>query len=321
MRRMGQGVAVALLLLTVAACGAEAGSPVATPASSARQRSTPAPSPSAIAKPAATALPEPTLLPQADDATMMVSSRYPYRIWIPTDWEPGSIDAADAFYGPAGQQVDVRYYPSISEQPDAWFAKARGVLEGFAPIDGEGEAIHAAGTAHFYQLHPAANDQELTLYRLVVMDGTDAWDLTWVSPAGNESSDVIQFQTIANTFWPTGKPLNIWRLAVGDCFQSLPLGEPSTDGVAGVFLGPVDGFARVDCGAPHTGEVIAALPELEAECEGTFEPYVGRALAGSALGLWKAIPLQRSDLPAGTAALCIVSGGASSTGTARGSAR
>lgn len=252
----------------------------------------------------------------------MVSSRYPYRIWIPTDWEPGSIDAADAFYGPAGQQVDVRYYPSISEEPDAWLAKARGVLEGFAPIDAEGEAIHAAGTAHFYQLHPAANGQDLTLYRLVVMDGSDAWDLTWVSPAGNESSDVIQFQTIANTFWPTSEPLNIWRLDVGECFQSLPLGEPSTDGVAGVLLGPVDGFADVDCSAPHSGEVIATLPELEAECEETFEPYVGRSLAGSTLGLWKAIPLQEEDLPAGRAALCIVAGGPeNATGSVRGSGR
>ena len=232
------------------------------------------------------------------------------------------MDAADAFYGPAGQRVDVQYYPSISEEPDAWFAKAKGVLEGFAPIDLEGEAMHAAGAAHFYGLHPQANGQDLTVYRLAVMDGTDAWDLTWVSPAGNEEDDALEFQTIANTFWPTSEPLNIWRLGVGDCFRSLPLGKPSTDGVAGVFLGPVDGFEHVDCSAPHDGEVIASLPELEAECEGTFEPYVGRALAGSALGLWKAIPLQEKDLPAGSAALCVVAGGPEdSTGSARGSGR
>jgi hypothetical protein len=133
---------------------------------------------------------------------------------------------------------------------------------------------------------------------------------------------VLQFQTIANTFWPTSNPLNIWRLAVGDCFQSLPLRKPSTDGVAGVFVGPVDGFAHVDCSAPHSGEVIATLPDLEDECEGTFEPYVGRLLAGSALGLWKAIPLEETDLPAGSAALCIVADGTgSSTGTARESRR
>lgn len=310
------------MLISVAGCssGAAASAPTATSSPSAEGPPSPTDSPSTTARP--TASPAPTLLTEADDVEMMVSSRYPYRIWIPTDWEPRAMDAADAFYGPDGQQVDVLYYPSISEEPDAWFAKAKGVLEEFAPIDLEGEAMHAAGAAHFYGLHPKANGQDLAVYRLVVMDGTDAWDLTWVSPAGDEEDDVLQFQTIANTFWPTSEPLNIWRLGVGDCFRSLPLGKPSTDGVAGVLLGPVDGFAHVDCSAEHSGEVIATLPELEAACEGTFEPYVGRALAGSALGLWKAIPLQEKDLPAGSAALCVVAGGPeNSTGSARGSGR
>ena len=245
MRRTGPAAAAAIII-SIVACGGGSASiaPTASmPAASQEASLDPRPSTTLSPTAAPTASPSPELLTAADDVTMIVSNRYPYRIWIPRDWDTGEMGQADAFQGPAGQQVDVRYYPAISDGPDAWFAKANDVLEGFAPIDLEAPATHAAGNGRWYGLHPMANGREVALYRLVILSGKDAWDITWVSPAGNETTDQLLFQSIANTFWPTSEPLNVWSLGVGDCFQSLPISQPGRAGTASVFLGPVDGFA------------------------------------------------------------------------------
>jgi hypothetical protein len=323
MRRTGPAAAAAILISVVACGGGPASNApeASTPAASQPVSLDPRPSPTLSPSAAPTASPSPTLLTEADDVTMVVSNRYPYRIWIPIDWVTGEMGAADAFQGPAGQQVDVRHYPAIEDASDAWFGKAREVLEGFAPIDAEGSTVHPAGTSRSFELHPTSNGQKLVLYRLVLVSGTDAWDITWVSPAGEEATDQRLFQSITNTFWPTSEPLNVWSLAVGDCFQSLPISELGRAGTSGVFIGPVDGFARVECSAAHAGEVIATLPDLEEECDPLFEPYIGRSLDGSAFGLLKFVPLLEADLPAGSAGLCVVADeSGSSMGTARGSA-
>jgi len=252
----------------------------------------------------------------------VISDRYPYSIWVPSNWTTGTMGDADAFQGPAGQQIDVRYYPTISDDPDAWFAKARDVLTGFAPIAEELTVTHPAGQAHWFELHPTNQGQTLTLYRLVLIAGGDGWDVTWVSPVGLEDVDRPLFGDIANQFWPLTGSLNVWSLGVGDCFTSAPITQPGDGGGDAVFVGPLDQFTPAECTEPHTGEIFEALTDVDADCSDAFEPFVGRPLDGSRLKLLEFVPLHASDLPAGIASLCVVADDSgASTGTAKGSGR
>ena len=270
--------------------------------------------------PASPTVVSPSASPPA--VTNVVSDRYPYSMWIPDDWTTGTMGDADAFQGPGGEQIDVRNYPSIADEPDAWFAKARDVLNGFAPVAEELEVVHPAGQAHWFELHPTNQGQTLDLYRLVLIAGGDGWDVTWVSPAGFEDVNRPLFIDIANQFWPLTGPLNVWSLGVGDCFTSLPIAEPGDAGGDVVFVGPLDQFAPVECTAPHTGEIFEALTEVDAECGDAFEAFVGRSLDESQLKLLEFVPLHASDLPDGIASLCVVADpSGSSTGSAKGSGR
>lgn len=254
--------------------------------------------------------------------TNVVSDRYPYSIWIPSDWSTGTMGDADAFQGRAGQQIDVRHYASIADDPDTWFAKARDVLTGFAPIAEEVAVTHPAGQARWFELHPTSQGQTLDLYRLVLIAGGDGWDVTWVSPAGFEDVNKPLFVDIANQFWPMTGLLNVWGLGVGDCFSSLPVAQPGDASRDVVFVGPLDQFTPVECTQPHTGEVIEALTEVDADCGDAFEAFVGRSIDESELKLLEFVPLHASDLPDGIASLCVVADqSGSSTGSAKGSRR
>ena len=323
MGRLGRVVAIATVVVLVVACGG-AGGTVAPSATNRPASSGLAPSPADSGSTPGPTLTAPPLTPSESPlaVTEQFSDRYPYSIWIPNDWTTGTMGDADAFQGPAGQQIDVRFYESISDTPEAWFAKARDVLDGFAPIEQELTVTHPAGQAHWFELHPTNQGQTLTLYRLVLIAGGDGWDVTWVSPAGTEQADKALFVDIANQFWPSTGSLNVWGLGVGDCFTSLPIARPGDGGRDVVFVGPLDQFAAVECTEPHTGEVFEALADVDAECGDAFETFVGRALDGSALKLLEFVPLHSSDVPGGIASLCVVADPAgSSTGTARGSQR
>jgi len=320
MGRVWRVVALAAVLVSLAACGGGAGSP--PPSSISETSVTPSPSPSIAPSDRPASSPATTPAASSPEMTNLTSNRYPYSIWVPDDWTTGDMGDADAFWGPADQQIDVRYYPSISETPDAWFTKARDVLTGFAPIENEVTITHPAGQAHWFELHPTNQGQKLTLYRLVLIAGGDGWDVTWVSPSGTEAADRAFFGDIANQFWPSTGRLNVWGLSVGDCFTSYPITEPGDAGRDVVFVGPLDQFAAADCSASHTGEVFAALTDVDAECGDPFEAFVGRPLAGSQLKLLEFVPLHAADLPDGIASLCVVADpGGASTGTARGSGR
>lgn len=148
MGRVGRTVAIATLIVLCAACGGQA-----TSSSSA---SSPPASLEPTVAPTATLTPSPTPTPTASSAEMkgIISKRYPYSIAIPVDWTEGEMGNADAFQGPAGRQVDVRFYESISDDPEAWFTKARDVLEGFAPVADERTVSHPAGAGRLFELHP-----------------------------------------------------------------------------------------------------------------------------------------------------------------------
>jgi hypothetical protein len=322
MRRVSQVVAMTTVLLITAGCGGGAGAIASSSPAGAVASPELTPSPSAATQRASASPAQITPSTSPPEMTNLVSNRYPYSIWIPSDWTTGDMGDADAFQGPAGEQIDVRYYESISETPDAWFAKAREVLGGFAPIENDLAVTHPAGQAHWYELHPTNKGQTLTLYRLVLIAAGDGWDVTWVSPAGSEDVDRPLFVDIANQFWPSTGPLNVWSLNVGDCFSSLPITQPGEGGRDAVFVGPLDQFAPVACTEPHTGEIFAALKDVNADCDDAFESFVGRPLAGSSLKLLEFVPLHAADLPDGIASLCVVADpNGTSTGTAGGSAR
>jgi hypothetical protein len=323
MRHVRQVVAMTTVLLVTAACGAGAGATVSSSPAGAAASPELTPSPSVPATQHASASPaQITPSTSLPEMTNLVSNRYPYSIWIPSNWTTGDMGDADAFEGPAGEQIDVRYYESISGTPDAWFAKASEVLSGFAPIEKDLAVTHPAGQAHWYELHPTNQGQTLTLFRLVLIAAGGGWDVTWVSPAGSEDVDRPLFVDIANQFWPSTGPLNVWSLNVGDCFSSLPITQPGDGGSDAVFVGPLDQFARVACTEPHTGEIFAALKDVSADCGDAFEAFVGRPLAGSSLKLLEFVPLHAADLPDGIASLCVVADPkGTSTGTAGGSAR
>jgi hypothetical protein len=232
------------------------------------------------------------------------------------------MGAADLYSNSNGDQVDVRFYMAIPDDADTWFGKATELLASFAEIEDERPVNVAGNQGRQYELHPSQDGRELFLIRSVLLDGGDAWDVTWVSEAGNEAADRARFETMLASFERVAAFRNVWGLEVGSCFDSLPLAPDRDGGASILFVGPVDGFALADCGQPHTGEIIAALGSETDTCDAVFEPFVGRALAGSAYILLEFMPLQETDLPPGVTKLCAVTDSSGiSSGSAKGGAR
>jgi hypothetical protein len=323
--------ALAVTAIVVACAGTGSTAPVAPPKATAGATidSTPAVTPSATPR---LTLPPPSApaTPAASDVLSRVeSNRYPYSIEIPASWGSGEMGAIDV-YGPESEryrQVDVQFHAMTGHDAAGWFAEAVKTLNNFAPIDVQRETTLDAipgGPATWYEVHPSADGHELFIIRIVVVDGPDAWDLTWIAPAGTEEADRGAFTRLVDTFQRSDAPRNVWSLAVGDCFASLSLADASQAGRSAVFVGPVDQFQRLPCDDAHTGEVIAAfVASADIDCDAYFKPYVGRPLKGSSYAVLTFMalpsPTQAGD---GAEVRCgVADASGPSVGSAKGSAR
>jgi hypothetical protein len=176
-------------------------------------------------------------------------------------------------------------------------------------------------SARWYEAHVTDGGRALLLIRVVAYDQPDGWDLTWVSPAGDEDADRSRFEAVVETFQLSEALRNVWKLAVGECFGSLPISQPASAGKSAVFMGPVDEFLEVPCDAIHTGEVISAFQaSADVDCDRYFEPFVGRPLKGSAYALLAFFPMPRRGAIEGDGfeVRCVV---ANASGAAEGTAR
>ena len=315
-----RGVTALATALLLVGCANPAASTAPDRSASSTPRAIPSATPSVALSPSPQATTSPSTTPFVA-TTAYVSSRYPYAMSVPASWAPIDLDANDQFFGD-GEHLSVQYIPGLEVSGADLFSEAAANVRAAAPVEDARQIKVGSRDAQWLEAHLSVDGTPSFVIRVTIVDGSSAWDLVFTSPTGNEDRDRQRVAAILDSFETSNAPRNVWGLAVGDCFASLPLAADSKAGSSALFVGPVDGFSAVPCDRPHAGEVAGQLTKSTTDCDSVFKEYVGRKLAGSRLVLLTFAPIGSDVLPSGVTGLCVVADPSGSTsGTVKGSRR
>lgn len=275
--------------------------------------------------------------------TTFTSSRLPYRIRLPKGWGPQEPLPGDSqverLWDDDHNNLSVEIAYGWRVSPAKWFKISEANLKSMGIRLESSESIVVAGMeARILQgrrknfLKPGGKDMHML--RAPFHDGTYGWEVTLSVGDWTVEPDRSLFINLLTTFERLDVLLaaddtsgNVWALQPGDCFSSLPLGISGEAEEVTVFPGGVDGFRRVACSEPHTGEVAAVL---RAEDIGNvrapqqiFEAYVGKPLPKSEFGILLMNPLPTLEkVPPGVEGVVVIAHPKGPwSGSARGSGR
>lgn len=269
-----------------------------------------------------------------DESWSTFTSRgLPYRIRVPQGWEPQepSESQKDEYWGEENL-LTVEITTNLPDlTPGEWFSLCESNLKsmGFRLTSSEPLAISGIEARLIRAQIKGFLKKEINLLRAPFFDGTFAWEATLTVGDGSVEPDRSLFIDILSGFERMDVLLaaddtsgNVWALQPGDCFVSLPL-QFAPEGLT-VFIGGVDGFSRVACSEPHTGEVAEVLRNLEmgnmAAADEVFEAYVGEPLSKSDFGMLIMEPLPEENVPSGVQGLVVIAHRAGlQSGSVRGS--
>ena len=136
-----------------------------------------------------------------------------YRMAYPIDWTvrhvpaSGELIATDEYLGTVDDSVQVRAFADLQGAPtveDYYRAAAQSLLRGFGT---EPEIPHRliledGSQARVMTLHFEDAGEEFFFQLAVIVRGTQAWDLSWYSLAGNETDDGATLLKMLMTFAP-----------------------------------------------------------------------------------------------------------------------
>ena len=308
MGRLGTLLAAAIF---VSACGA---SVTESPSLTASQPASPSPSPvGGDLGGAPSATPGPAW-------ERHVSKRFHYELAHPADWDVDTSDQWDQFYSPKIAQLQAL---RDAVPADATLEQVAAAEVSSAERDGftldANEAYTLDGvTGRFLTFHGTVSGIPSYQYEAFTIRGGYEYFVGMLTPIEDDSADRALFEQMLSTF---RFDRNVWGLAAGDCFTSLPL--MGSAGQTALFVGGVDGFEKVACTDPHTGEVMAVLsPQATKRCDAFFADYVGRAIEGSRLALLAFTPVAADYAPPDVTGVCVVTDPSGpSTGSVAGTGR
>jgi hypothetical protein len=247
------------------------------------------------------------------------SSRLPYRIRVPQGWMPQEPTESqkDEVWGDENL-LTVEIATMVADATPADFSalsEANVKRIGFKLQSSELMAV-AGMEARVFQLRlDRFIKKAIHVLRAAFHDGTYGWEVTLTVGDGSVEPDRSLFLKVLSTFERLDILLaaddtsgNVWALEPGDCFAALPF--QVAKGELTVFMGGVDGFRRVACSEPHSGEVVAVLragAELPGPMEEIFGAYTGEELARSELGVVLMNPLLPEEkVPAGVEGVFVI---------------